>query len=963
MKVCCILAFVLLSIAVVGQELAHFTITQQHGLPSNTVYDVFQDSQGFLWVATENGLARYNGSSFRRYTNTQVRSTAVSHLSEDNDSRIWLHNFFGEILYIENDTLKKLASWDDQFTQGFPSITNQGDSLLISNGGMLLYYSILSKTWHRPMPAASASINYNHHAVGPGNQVWVCSSTDSVTYVESIGSAHQQKYVLPHSRYKLNRNVVRLLTWQGSLWLFDQVSHLFLQLEKDTVMPAPPYYNAALQHARQVQNLGDSLLAFTGPNGVSILNRDNKWMHVLPGKNVSCLAADREGGLWAGTLNEGLLYIPIAHSFLFPRQASGLYTKLAVDKKNNRVFGGGYAGQVDVFSGEGKTIATLAAPVAKEVQSIFFDSTRNELYVFTNALRRYNANTLTLLETISVAATKDIAYMHPHVALATSAGLYLYHPDTHTKQVLPFSQRITALAFQQSSQTLWVGSQKGLYQYNTLTGKRTVWQPSATSDSPGTARLLVCGNRLLVGTLTNGLYVIDAEKITHISPSNGLSSDHITSLHYFGTKVWVGTDRGLSLVDTDDLSVTVLNETKGLLAEEVYDLSLVGNALWVSHANGLQIFEHVPTRNLAKPLLHINHISSNGQTLPLSSATLPDGSQQLSIVFDVSNNLRSRGTATILYRIKELGEDWHSTTLKNPVANYLSLPYGNFTLEARAKNEDGILSALLTLPIIVPTPFWKQLWFSAVTIFLLIAFTAFVVYKRLQKINETNRLRLHQLTQEQELRIAQLTSIRAQMNPHFIFNTMSLIQGKVLNGLTEDANRNIQNFSLLLRKVLDFSGKEMITLQQEIEILEKYLAIEKDRFDGLLSYSISLDERLQQELVRIPSLLTQPFVENALRHGLLHKEGAKKLSIEFTLANDCLTIRVDDNGVGRKTSAAFNKSRTHDHRSFAIAAYQKRIDLLNSNRSRKIELSIIDKYSEQGVASGTTVVILVPLDV
>jgi LytS/YehU family sensor histidine kinase len=130
-----------------------------------------------------------------------------------------------------------------------------------------------------------------------------------------------------------------------------------------------------------------------------------------------------------------------------------------------------------------------------------------------------------------------------------------------------------------------------------------------------------------------------------------------------------------------------------------------------------------------------------------------------------------------------------------------------------------------------------------------------------------------------------------------------------------------------------------------------------------LSYSISLDERLQQELVRIPSLLTQPFVENALRHGLLHKEGAKKLSIEFTLANDSLTIRVDDNGVGRKTSAAFNKSRTHDHRSFAIAAYQKRIDLLNSNRSRKIELSIIDKHSEQGVASGTTVVILVPLDV
>lgn len=221
---------------------------------------------------------------------------------------------------------------------------------------------------------------------------------------------------------------------------------------------------------------------------------------------------------------------------------------------------------------------------------------------------------------------------------------------------------------------------------------------------------------------------------------------------------------------------------------------------------------------------------------------------------------------------------------------------------------------------------------------------------------------LLQKNQEQELRIAQLTSIRAQMNPHFIFNTMSLIQGKVLNGLKEDANRNIQNFSLLLRKVLDFSGKEMITLQDEIDILEKYLSIEKDRFDGSLSFSISLDENLRQEVIRIPSLLTQPFVENALRHGLLHKEGVKKLSIEFTLAHDCITIRIDDNGVGRKTSTEFNKTRTHDHNSFAVEAYQKRIDLLNSNRSKKIELTIIDKHTEQGIASGTTVVIQVPLE-
>lgn len=961
MKLSWIFAFVLLYTYTVGQELAHFNITQQEGLPSNTVYDVFQDSRGFLWVATENGVARYNGASFRRYTNTQVRSTAVSNLSEDNGSRIWLHNFFGEILYIENDTLKKLDGWDEKYTQGFPSITNLGDSLLISNWNTLLYYSISKRTWHPSLPDTPRSINYNHHLVDTHKNVWVCFSTDSTTYVKNINTMSNDAYVLSNKEYQLNRNVVRLHRWQEALWAFDQVSQLFLHLDQGRVAAAPPHYQHALQHARQVQNLGDSLLAFTGPNGVFIVNRNNEWMHLLPGKNVSCITTDREGGLWAGTLNEGLYYFPISNSFMFARQAAGLYTKLAADTKNNRLFAGGYAGQVDIFSADGKALGTIAAPIDKEVQSIFFDSVRNDLYVFTNALRRYNANTLALIETITIAATKKITPVQNKLALATSAGLYLYDPDTRIKQTLPNPQRITALAFHESSNTLWVGSQKGVYQYNIITGATIVWQPAPNKASPGTSSLLVLGKRVLVGTLTDGLYIVDEEKTDHISRSRGLSSHHITSLAQFENTVWVGSDRGLSKVDLPTLAVANIDETKGLMAEEVYDVSILNNTLWVSHANGLQVFTRVPAHNNISPRIHINSFSSNGRTLPLSNLALPDGSRQLTITFDVSNNLKSRGTSTIHYRIKELGEDWHSTTLKNPVANYLSLPFGDFTLEAMAINEDGVQSPVLSLPLTVPAPFWKQLWFSIVVVLFLIMLTAWIVYKQLQKINEANQVKLRQLTQEQELRIAQLTSIRAQMNPHFIFNTMSLIQGEVAAGQTQEASKHIHLFSSLIRNVLDLSAKEVVTLHEEIEILEKYLAIEKDRFDGTLDYTIHQSDEVKNELVRIPSLLTQPFVENALRHGLMHKAGAKKLTIDFSIHNDVLTISIDDYGIGRKASHELNKHQKH-HASFALEAYQKRIALLNANRPGAISLSIIDKQGDHGRATGTTVVITVSLD-
>ncbi|MFN7491624.1 MAG: sensor histidine kinase, partial [Cyclobacteriaceae bacterium] len=173
---------------------------------------------------------------------------------------------------------------------------------------------------------------------------------------------------------------------------------------------------------------------------------------------------------------------------------------------------------------------------------------------------------------------------------------------------------------------------------------------------------------------------------------------------------------------------------------------------------------------------------------------------------------------------------------------------------------------------------------------------------------------------------------------------------------------HIQNFSTLLRKVLDFSAKETILLQEEIEILEKYLAIEKDRFDGTLTYSIVVSDALKDEMIRIPSLLTQPFVENALRHGLMHKAGTKLLHINFSIVNEFLRIHISDTGIGRKAAFEFAKSRKQSHQSFALAAYQKRIELLNFGKERKIELEIVDRMNDHQMPEGTSVIIHVPSD-
>ncbi len=955
--------------AAVGQQLTHFAITQQQGLPSNTVYNIFLDSKGFLWVATENGLARYNGLHFKTYTNSMVRSNAVSGLFEDKAGRIWLHNFFGEILYVENDTLKKLTSWEEYYIEGFPTISAQGENILITTPNSFFSYSPTGKTWTNlieSIPMTDRPRQFNHHLVNGLNHVLISYANQEATYIRNLTT--QEVYTLPRQHYPLNINVVRLVEWNKQLWLFDPVGKKLFHLTKGQVQDILPTYKEKLTDTGLLDNVGDSLLTFAGSNGLNLLNNKGTYTKLLEGKKVSSVEADREGGLWVGTLNEGLFHFPNLNSSLFTKEENVTYPKLALDKKNRLIYAGRSDGGIQTMRYDGSAAAWSFTKTNKEIQSLYLDTLANRLLFFSDKLYCYDLAHKKLIMARSITAVKKIERVKDAYAVATSAGLQLLDAETlATRQVLT-TQRTSAVAYDPLHDQLWIGSQKGVFLYSFNSHTLHPWSYDKPAYSPGVSDILISQNFIFMGTYTNGLLLVKDGKVEkQFTSLNGLPSSHITSLSQNENTIWIGTDNGIASLELSTFKIKTLDGTKGLGAREVYNLLHTDNTLWVSHTQGLQYFTRPASKNTQKPLLHIEHISSDEQQFIATASKgieLNPSSQQLTISFDVSNNLRSRGGTRILYRMKELEKDkWNETTLQSPTANYLFLPSGEFTFEAYAINEDGVASEnTILLPINVLTPVWRQLWFMVFLFLVAIGLVTFLLYLRFRQISSRNRMILLQKNQEQELRIAQLTSIRAQMNPHFIFNTMSLIQGKVLNGLKEDANRNIQNFSLLLRKVLDFSGKEMITLQDEIDILEKYLSIEKDRFDGSLAYSISLDENLRQEMIRIPSLLTQPFVENALRHGLMHKEGLKKLSVEFTLVNDCITICIDDNGVGRKTSAEFNKTRKHDHTSFAIEAYRKRIDLLNSNRNKKIELTIIDKHLEHGVATGTTVVIQVPIE-
>ncbi|SFC84088.1 Tetratricopeptide repeat-containing protein [Flexibacter flexilis DSM 6793] len=223
---------------------------------------------------------------------------------------------------------------------------------------------------------------------------------------------------------------------------------------------------------------------------------------------------------------------------------------------------------------------------------------------------------------------------------------------------------------------------------------------------------------------------------------------------------------------------------------------------------------------------------------------------------------------------------------------------------------------------------------------LLVAYFMFMRYKS-KKQNELLTIQLLEAKKtfeaEKKATDSELKALKSQMNPHFLFNALNSVQEQFMYGDKMKGNELLSDFTYLTRQILSVSGKKQIPLNTEIEILTKYLELENMRFAKDFEYSITCDEIIDEDYISIPPMMIQPFVENSIKHGLLHKQGEKKIDIYFSLdeAQETLLCKVQDNGIGRKKSAEIKSKNEHKHVSFSTDSIQQRLELLNQNLKLK----------------------------
>ncbi|NUM51636.1 MAG: histidine kinase [Flavobacteriales bacterium] len=308
------------------------------------------------------------------------------------------------------------------------------------------------------------------------------------------------------------------------------------------------------------------------------------------------------------------------------------------------------------------------------------------------------------------------------------------------------------------------------------------------------------------------------------------------------------------------------------------------------------------------------------------------------------------------YRLLNLSE-WIYTS--SQTATFNALPPGEYVFEVYAMNNAGIWNVNpAQVTFIIDEPIWKTKWFLLVIFLFLVFIFVLVIYiyrirnkKEKEKKNEVQK----------KIMQSELQALRAQMNPHFMFNTLSSIQNFINSKNSDEAVKYLSKFAKLMRSIMENSKKSRVNLKEELEALELYMQLEQLRLEYKFDYEIILDKNIDPIHDEIPPLLIQPYVENAIWHGITHKEGKGKITIHIVNRNHTLQCTINDNGVGRVASEKINRQK-NKHKSYGMSITKERLEILNAMQKSQLSVEMADILNDEKQVIGTSVKIFIPIE-
>jgi hypothetical protein len=950
---------ILLSLNSKAQTPSFYTIGTEEFSNINIYTLFYDDDTDILYVGTNRGLYFYAQNKFTPCVGSKEQiGNSLFNLKRDNDGGLFCSNLHGQIFKIEGNKLnlfwkspKNENSIDFDFyfddnnnllystRKGLKSINSEGVGKDLINDDLNTLFG-------------TTGLKYGLYGGGqlPNGSIYgsVLNGSDSynVTYLNN------ETKVIRISETK--ENMKSLFFQLGNQFFYNSKSGII------NVVDGKIYtYRKLLGHAVSYDKNWNKMTILNSDKGLHHLELFNDSIDVslkyFANKFISTMTSNGNRTAFLGTFKEGIIVVPnwdimkYENNFSLEEITSSGENEVYLSNNANKIFKHNNGPKIipnyldyqkKLFTLKGSYNGIDNGILYNDSTQLFFDNVKDLVEVENEFIIYINPKSIHIIPQFQIDISPSFATKHKE------------------HYFISLNNRGRSVTYDKNNECLYYSTSAGVYskKWNTSITDTLVFEGENIQGN----KLTLLDDQLIIGSDKHGVLFYESNECKRIINSdNGLKSNSVLKLEVKEELLFIITTVGLQIYNLKTDKFIGIGEKEGIAVSKVIDFSISDDKLWLLDTKGYYSYElNKLTLANSTELGHIyldSILINNKRNIDSNHLTFTFDENDVQFYFDY-RDIETKKEAMFSYKLIGVSDEWKTIETSLNELSFPSLSPGKYTFVLNASYRNNKTKNIEYEFEILP-PFWFQLWFVILMIFLIVLLVSFLFIFQIKKKEKQRNIESKIQNMKTDIFESKLEAIRSQMNPHFIFNSLNSIQALVLKKDIKKSYDYIEMFSDLVRKTLIFSEKNYIDINEETNFLRIYLNLESLRMKDEFSFIV---ENNSNKEILIPSLLIQPFLENAIHHGLLHKKGKKELSISFNCENGIGTCVIQDNGIGREKANEIKNRQKFRHESFSLNAMKKRLEILSEQNNDVFDYVIEDLYSKEGVASGTKVIVNFP---
>jgi sensor histidine kinase YesM len=914
--------FLINSSALICQNLKPIHFGVEDGLPSSIVFSSIEDTRGFMWFATESGVARFDGTNFDIFNvKDGFNSNTILELDEDSKGRIWATPIAGDLSFFENGSWKGSKEYP-QLKEPFGKALNRPILICIKDYILGIYNKHI------------LLIYFNKKNEMITEKFWNILDSENTT---RIG------YKLFHNSLLLKtiKQQITIPTPSNNL-LFEKINNPYLIVNHEIIEYNSDFSfkkinvlgvsNYILKSCKKLEN--ELLIACN--MGVIKCTKVNDSTYqksdiLLNGENITNLYIDSRKNIWASSNVDGIYLIPkeLGNSF-YLQNLVGDYLFKSIYLKN----------KYRTISRDGKLFEfndLTASSIFNYKKFVYgYDIYYNDEYILLSDKILRNSKDLNICNW-----NKSITFNPYHNSICLGTGYSVIKVEKNNLfKTLAINDSRNYSILPISKNEILVGSDIGLQiLHDTIIKNYELGKYSQLKNI--TSVIKGKENTIIILASNSGILLKNQDKYILLKENRDLITEANCIFNINENILLVGTQKGLNIVkyETNPLRIIEINaltKLNGLNENNINNINYnqIKNEVILTFNKGIQT---IPIKNLLpiknNAYIYLKSIKSNdSQYFDFTNLRLNSKETSLEISFG-SVDYNNESINGYLYQLNYNNAKGNNNFTNSNVIRFSNLVPGKYKLIISFINPYSLsYKNKKTIEFEIKPEFWQTTWFKFLLVLIILTIIILSIYFYLKY---TKRKIEDKATLKMQLSDLELEAQKSRLKPHFIFNSLNSIQSYINQNELELANNYLVNFSKLMRQSLDLSSHEITTLKQEFEFTRNYMAMEKVRFNKKFNFEIIMDETLADR--KIPSMILQTFVENAINHGLRYKEKGMGLLLLKTLKHDDtnFVISISDNGIGKEKAKIFKKP---GHISKGVEIIYQRINLFNLKHGATISI-------------------------